>query len=327
MSVLLWNGIKMKKETSLIGITIVFIIMAIKLTHLTIEAISINDYFLILFIVIIAFWLISFFVNYKTIIKAPKGKMDKKDHLFDFLAILSGALIVYCLSSDLQLNSVIVVGILAVFSGLLIKRFANEIILGAFIGAGTFLSSGYLGVIVASSIAAGVYFLLKEVFKGLGGKLGTSAFIGGIITYLIFNEVIVKGHSYSGINVFYVIIISLLAGVLTYILNNEFKLGPITSYGIVLLLGSVFLLFSYTKDFNFANIVFGAALVGMTDKSKQRGYFIAIVASLLFGIFIAIGESFLNIGGRGGLLMLMSVLTASGMLEVKSKFVSLFKAN
>ena len=162
-----------------------------------------------------------------------------------------------------------------------------------------------------SIIAFLINFLIEDVYEGLGGKLGATAFVGSLITFYILGETFNQALSYSSFDSLYVIVIVLLAGTATYVLNNELKLGPIIAYSLVSLFGGIFLLFPLTKNLGFINIVFGASFVGMSSKEGVKNYLVVITASLLFGIFSIVGKSFINIGGRGGTLALISVLTAN----------------
>lgn len=311
----------MKKQVSLIGVTLIYLVFGINLFYLTVEATSFNYLMLAVFLVIDVLCLGSLIFIYRQITKFASDKIDSKDHLFDFLSILFGALIIYFLANNFEFNSLVSIGVLALVSGVVIKKHAPEITIGGFIGAGMFLDSGYLGVIIATIISSVLYFTIRDVFNGFGGKLGTTAFMGGIITYLVFIEEFGKGVSYNGINVLYVMLIALASAVLAFILNNEFKLGPIVPYGVVILLGSIFLLFTYTKEYNFLSVVFGASLIGMTSKEQSEGYFVVVLASLIYGTFIVVSQSFTNIGGRAGLFVLMSILTAKVIKHIINNFL------
>lgn len=157
---------------------------------------------------------------------------------------------------------------------------------------------------------AGIFnTLLKEVFVGIGGKSGTIAFVGGIIVLMFFGEVLGNGLPKDNMQLLFILLVSFIAALLTFILNNDFNLGPTIAYGIVILLGSVYLLIPATKSLEFSSIIYGSALLGMSNKNQKDDDFIMIIASIIFSFCIFVGTSFINIGGRAGLLALISVLT------------------
>lgn len=301
----------MKKILSLIGSSIVFIIMSIKLYFLTIEAYNNSTSIFVAFLGINLLWIVGLIKTYFEIIKDGERQINYKDAVISLGLILSGALVVYIFTSNFNLHSVIIVAIVGLFAGVFIKDYAQEVVIGTFLGMSTFLSTSYAGVIFASIITFIIFFLIKDVFKGLGGKMGTTAFVGGLITFFLLGDTFTQGIGYESLNVIYVLIIAIIAGVLTYVLNNEIKLGAIVAYSIVSLIGGIFLLFPSTKDLGFINVVFGASFIGMSSKKDVKSYLVVIFASFIFGFFSIIGKSFINVGGRGGTLALISVLAAN----------------
>lgn len=310
----------MKKQLTLIGAIIGFFVMIIKLIFLTIEAAKFSKIFLALFIVFISFFILAFVLTWLKLIKKEEFDFEYGKETIYSLVILITALIVYFFAFEFQVDKNITVGLMALFFGLFFKKYAPEATLGAFIGAGIYVNTTYLGVIVVSVMVSFVRIIFKGVFNGFGGKLGTTAFAGGLIAFIFLQESFGVGQAKNINDLIPILSVSITSALLTFILNNELKLGPVTAYAVVILLGSIFLLFNATKNLDLSTIVYGAALIGMSKKQEYESYFIVILASFIFSLFAIVGISFINIGGRSGLLALISVILAKEIYRtVKSR--------
>ncbi len=116
----------------------------------------------------------------------------------DFAAVLfvvAGALLAFYININLALGPVIAagtVGAIASFVPLLNKnsRFLQEVPAAAYCGAFVGMSSqdvagNFLFILFASSITGLLLVFSKNIFQGVGGKLGTLAFGGVALTYLV----------------------------------------------------------------------------------------------------------------------------------------------
>lgn len=299
----------MRKHLAIIGAIITFLVSAIKLMFLTRESYLLSIGFLVLFSIIDFLFIIAAVIVFIRIIKKAEFSELDEEEIFSFIAILTGALVVYFFGTEINIDKNITVGLVAIITGLLVKKYTAEAVLGAIIGAGLCQYTGYFGIIFISVFAGIFNTLLKEVFVGIGGKSGTIAFVGGIIVLMFFGEVLGNGLPKDNMQLLFILLVSFIAALLTFILNNDFNLGPTIAYGIVILLGSVYLLIPATKSLEFSSIIYGSALLGMSNKNQKDDYFIMIIASIIFSFCIFVGTSFINIGGRVGLLALISVLT------------------
>ncbi len=110
----------------------------------------------------------------------------------DILMVVSGALLTYFISHDLDLGPVIgagMVGVVGSFLPTLSKRHSEHLRLssfslycGAFVGmSASFTLENYAQIGLASLFAGVVYVVLTRSFNGIGGKHGTIAFSGVLI--------------------------------------------------------------------------------------------------------------------------------------------------
>ncbi|EDM43012.1 hypothetical protein SCB49_12344 [unidentified eubacterium SCB49] len=106
-----------------------------------------------------------------------------------------GAVVCYLLNVHYGLGSVIaagIVGTIASFFPLInkksdyLKQIPTSIYCGAFVGMSSTEISTSVSFALIAGIIAGIFLLLsKNLFIGVGGKLGTMAFLGVIIVYLL----------------------------------------------------------------------------------------------------------------------------------------------
>lgn len=150
-----------------------------------------TDYaYLFLFLSFIMLLSFAYFKPSKLHIKTPESISFA---LAPYLVL--GSFTTYFLQHQIDLNTVFSAGIVG-FSGsyipLLVKnnRHGKEIPIaiycGAFVGMST-VDLGYSYLLFATLATALIYLYTQNLFHGIGGKLGTIAFMGVLYTYIIFN--------------------------------------------------------------------------------------------------------------------------------------------
>lgn len=110
-----------------------------------------------------------------------------------FLWFLIGSFSTYFLQHNLQFNTVLsagMVGFVGSFTSKIKKIPTSKswpvvIYCGAFVGM-TKLELGYIYLFTATLLTSLFYTFTQHYFHGIGGKLGTLAFMGVLYSYLIF---------------------------------------------------------------------------------------------------------------------------------------------
>ncbi|MDO6438936.1 hypothetical protein Q4534_16055 [Cyclobacterium sp. 1_MG-2023] len=107
-----------------------------------------------------------------------------------------GAVICYLLNITAGLGSVLSAGITGTLASFLplfnkkseyLSKVPTAIYCGAFIGMSSLKITPSIGYVMAAGmIGSGTMLLSKNLFLGIGGKLGTVAFVGVVIVYLIY---------------------------------------------------------------------------------------------------------------------------------------------
>ena len=118
-----------------------------------------------------------------------------KEHLIDysvFLFVALGSFLTYFLQKYLELNTVFSAGLVGFLGSFLpnycknrnAKSWSIALYSGAFVGMTT-LNLGFLNLALATFLT-GVFFIFSQHhFFGIGGKLGTLAFMGVMYSYFI----------------------------------------------------------------------------------------------------------------------------------------------
>ncbi len=236
--------------------------------------------------------------------------------IFDMISILSASLIVYLFHNYLDIHFFVMVPIVALVGAFFLSKYENPIYLGAFIGM-TSVGMGYFIIIIFLSSL--LYLFFDEAFSGFGGKLGSSAFFGGVfIAIFAKNEVIL---TYNNIEIYIIIITSVVAGLFTAIIQRYYKLSTVLASAFVGLLGTAFLVF---KNFNYGmlitSVTLGASFIGMTVKENLKLHYI-LFASLAFAL-LYIYVPFNGIGGKLGFTAFLSVLIVKGVSNLIDPYLN-----
>jgi hypothetical protein len=129
-----------------------------------------------------------------------RGKIHHKEHAYEHIFVTlwipAGAFITFYLNHFLKFGPVLsaaIVGSLASFIPLIRKKshylqqVPAAIYCGAFIGMSSAgVAPNFLFITTASIFTAALLIVSKNLFAGVGGKLGTLAFAGVVITSFIF---------------------------------------------------------------------------------------------------------------------------------------------
>jgi hypothetical protein len=170
--------------TAVLTIQIVFLFLILKSNYDT------SNYFIIIAILFISATVL-FGHNY---LDLHHSKYDY-EKLSVVIWVPIGAIACHLLNVNYELGSVLsagIIGTLGSFAPKLnkqsdyYKELPTAIYCGVFVGMSSNTITPTLGFVIAAGIIAGLFFLLsKNLFIGIGGKLGTMAFLGVFIVYLI----------------------------------------------------------------------------------------------------------------------------------------------
>ncbi len=268
------------------------------------------------FLVIVAFALVTIFKELSSIKSMTKSyEILSREAVYDFIAAFIGAVLTYILSVNLGIGPVLGSGIIGMLAVIFIKPLAVPAFCGSFVG----MSSPELMeplVFLGASIAVSVIFVLcKDVFNGYGGKLGTMALSSALIVSFIIGQTYLDAPIFGNLEMFLIVIFSILGALVTYILSIRFEEGPVMASGFVGLIAGGLLPFFFPEiGGTLAVVTFGASFVGMSASHKMPEETLIIFGGLLFGlIYIFSAPYFGGAGGKLGTIAFSSVLSVYGL--------------
>ena len=246
-------------------------------------------------------------------------KLDK-EVLLNILFVIIGGLIPYILNKHLNVNVVLGSALVGITGGLVIKKYEAALYCGSFIGMCSIEVFNYPEFILVALLTGVLFVLVKDVFNGYGGKLGTTAFIFGFLFYFIFYNHPNSPSVYTPLQMVIVIVGSSLAAWITYIFNVKFELGPVLASGLVGLgIGVVLVLEGSSFSLHLAGIIFGATFIGMSSKEKAKREWFIVIGGLLFGVIYIMMIPFNGLGGMLGTTAFISTISLYGLRNLVYK--------
>lgn len=231
------------------------------------------------------------------------------------LATTSGALVTYFVSVYLGVGGVLASGSVGLLGALFFKPYAVGIFCGSFLGM-TSPELLNLPIYFAASMFVGLLFVVvKDVFNGYGGKLGTTALSAAMIITLLSGTPFLESVAFDNFEQFLIVGFSVAGALVTFILNIHGNLGPVKASAIVGIISGVLFPLLYPQMGEvLAIVVFGASFVGMSSSEKMPQETMIGLAGVFFGlIFIASGPYFGGVGGKLGTIAFASVLSVIGI--------------
>jgi hypothetical protein len=254
------------------------------------------------------------------IYKAIKNE-DKSNILItfkdpDIIFVFLGTIITYLIVRHLNVNVVIASCTIGIAAHFLLRKFETPIYCGSFAGMASFALFSYSEVFVLALVCGIVYVLTKPILKGYGGKLGTIAFISSLIVHSLFNDQFIMVN--PTLNIHLIIIFTTVGVTLTYLIQNKLNQSPVFSSSSISLIFGLVLLIFFPNQIEYTLVFFSASFIGMSSKERIPNVFYAILSGFLLGIIFDIFIEFFNgLGGKLGLMAMISVIITTGITKSK----------
>jgi hypothetical protein len=248
-----------------------------------------------------------------------------KDYPIPVLAIVIGAIATFYLAKS-GMSAVFASSLVGIAGSLLFKRYEIEVFTGSFVGMSSIIFFTDVGIVLAALIASLVYLMGKNVFVGIGGKLGTSAFAGTLSVALLLNvDVYTLDIAYINTTLpFWFIVSTLIASAMASMLTNQlaqrwFKGSTVLGSSVIGIMGYMLSLVLGAYGGLFAGTIFAASFAGMSQNKvlKSPQYFM-IAGAITAILFLASSTYFLGLGGKMGTSAFIGVI-ATLILIKKTK--------
>ena len=272
-----------------------------------------------IFVIIVLFGLIlQIQKEYQKLATLPTQEHITRKAFANFIVVFLGAIAAYTLSISLELGAVVAASLVGLLAGLVLPAYGVPIYCGAFVGMTSvelFATHGELAV--AGAVAGFVYVLTTAVFGGFGGKLGTIAFTGSVITGLGLEREFLIAPTPGWHTAWLIVAYAVIAATATYAISITLKHGPVIASSVVGLIGGLVLPALHPEMGSTAAVmVICASFAGMSSKQHFPHILQMTAAGLITGmIFIYSTPLMGGAGGKLGTIAFGSVMAVRGYLN------------
>jgi len=249
----------------------------------------------------------------KQILSNPE--LDLPTRLREFVAVFLGGILAYILSTDVRLGAVVAASLVAILAHLIFPEYDVPAYCGAFVGmTSNELLFNHQEVALASLVAGLIYALTRNVFSGFGGKLGTIALIGAVVTGLGMGRQFLITPIFDWQTNAMILLTAAIATPLTFYLNFNRKNGPVIASAVVGLIAGLIFPILFPKYGNILAVVaICASFTGMTNQQRCPVFWQIIINGILTGIiFVFSAPLFGGAGGKLGTIAFAAVLATCG---------------
>lgn len=248
--------------------------------------------------------------------------LDYRDLRNATAAVIVGTIITLGLTVELGVPTVVSASIVGIIAAIFFSSVAVPAYCGAFVGmTAPELIPTYWHALFAGGLASIVYAVSQPVFQGVGGKLGTIAFVGTTLTVVLSDGTFQSGHVPTSTIVILIVIYSIIGAVVTFAIHDYTVADAVFASGIVGLAGGVLLpiLYPSTGEMMAAS-VFAASFAGMSDSARLPALYWLIPVGAIAGLFFVYSLPYIGgSGGKLGTIAFGSVLAVHGFLAVTGK--------
>jgi hypothetical protein len=282
--------------------------------------IAINGYSLLFFVQIILLIGLLYGINEER--KKEIGKKYSFDNvdLYNFIAVVAGAIASFTFNNYLGMGLVVATSLVGVIAAIMVPKFSAPIYCGAIVGmASCALFASYTHFITAGIIAGVIFVLAKNVFNGYGGKLGVIALTGCILASIVAGKKFLTGSSVPGWDTGkYLLLYSVVAAVLSNVINIRLKHGAVWGSAIVGLLAGLIMPYIYPDiGGTIAVMMITSSFAGMTSQARLPNEIYIGVAGVFTGfLFIYNMPFFGGTGGKLGTMAFTSCVIIRGFLDL-----------
>jgi hypothetical protein len=265
-----------------------------------------------IFFILLAIGLIQQFIKESEEVK--KIKFNNLDGLF----VILGVFVTYALNHFLGISVVLASSFTGLIGFALLKKHDVAIYCGSFAGMVSVSLFGLLEVSILALVCAFIFILTKPLFKGYGGKLGTIAFMSSLIVHSIFADEFITVS--TDLNTFLLLLTTTAGVLITYYIKHFFKVSAVFASALPSLVFALIFIYLIPSHADYAVVFFSASFIGMSSEKRLKNIYIVLLSGLILGLIYDIFIEFFNgLGGKLGLMALISVIITSGISMVIEK--------
>lgn len=238
--------------------------------------------------------------------------------LIDGVTAALGVLLTYFIVHLFDLNIVIASSLVGVVGHFLLRKYETPIYCGSFAGMASVALFDYMEVAILALICALIYLLTKPLFSGYGGKLGTIAFMSSLILQSIFNDEFLSVQ--VELHFALLIMASIFGVVATFYLQHLLSFTAVLASAALSFFVSLVAMLLLPQYFDYVVVIFSASFIGMSSKDKLPNLFFVVLAGVILGLVYYVFVHYFNgLGGKLGLMALISVMITTGFSRIFMK--------
>ena len=221
---------------------------------------------------------------------------------WNLLAVVVGTLCTLAGVAELGLSPIVSASVVGVVTGVVVRSVAVPVYCGAFVGMTSPEVFGSYWLATLAAVLAGVLFTVAHpVFHGIGGKLGTTAFVGVLLVAVPTGGSFQSSAIPDGSVVLSVVGVAALGASITFTAHTRSAATPVLASGLVGAVGGAVLpiLFGGFGEL-FAAATYSASFAGMTSSRRIPNEWWIGVAGIGVGLVVVYTLPF--VGGSGGKL-------------------------
>ncbi len=235
-------------------------------------------------------------------------------------AILVGTLATLALVIEGGITPVVAASITGIAVALVAPHLAVPAYCGAFVGmTSPIVFPTYWYGIAAAAVATLVYITALPVFHGVGGKLGTTAFVGTTVTIVLTRGEFLADPLPEWPEILLIVVLSAVGAICTYSLHTRLPPGPVLASGLVGIAGGMILPIMFgDPGVTMAAAVFAASFAGMSDTTRVSSEWWMGIAGVAVGLTFVYTMPYL--GGSGGKLGTIAFASCLAVYGVEGTF-------
>ena len=241
----------------------------------------------------------------------------------NLLAVAGGTLLTFAGVAELGVSPVVAASLVGILAAVVVQSVAVPAYCGAFVGmTSPELFGSYWYATLAAVLAGLVFTVVHPVFRGLGGKLGTTAFVG-VLLVVVPTASSFQGGSIPGQAVLLPVVgFAALGAIATFTIHTRSAASPVLASGLVGAVGG--LLFPMYFDASgelLAAAVYSASFAGMTTPIRIPNEWWIGTTGVGVGLVVVYTTPFVGgSGGKLGTIAFGSCLGIHGTLRMVNVF-------
>lgn len=310
-SINLWNFVKNHQQ----WFGFILVVVALIYAYVTLLFESIHPILDIIYAILFILLIYGLFCAFKTEQEETKHISFKS---WDGVYAALGVIVTYSMVHFLGLSAVLASGITGLLGYVFLKKYEVAIYCGSFAGMVSVALFNYYEVAVLALVCGFIFILTKPLFAGYGGKLGTVAFMSSLITFSLFHEEYLLIE--TDFNFWLLIMTTIFGAVITFTIQHKLKTSAVLASASTSVVFALILIYLVGNHIEYTIIFFSSSFVGMSSKNHLPNILVVAISGLILGlIYYVFIEYFHGLGGKLGLMAMMSVMITSGMIKIGQK--------